>query len=251
MIQYSYQLYSSRNFPPMSRTLAMVADAGYAQVEGYGGMFEDTASIAGLAQDLTGNGLTMPTVHLGLDAVQSDPQGVIEMAKTLGIQQVFVPHLAEEARPTDAAGWAEFARELDAAGAPLRAAGLGFGWHNHDFEFTAMADGTFPFDAMLQAAPALLIELDIAWVQVAGQDPVDWINRDADRIVACHVKDIAPEGTCLDEDGWEDVGHGVLDWSAINAALAGTAVKTRVMEHDNPSDDERFARRSISAAQNF
>lgn len=36
MTAFSYQLYSSRNFPPLAATLTMLADLGYAEVEGYG-----------------------------------------------------------------------------------------------------------------------------------------------------------------------------------------------------------------------
>ena len=251
MTDFSYQLYSSRNFPPMSGTLRMVANAGYTQVEGFGGMFGDGAATVALGDDMRANGLSMPTVHLGPDMVADDPDGVIALAKTLGVSQVFVPHLAADKRPSDGAGWADFGRSFNALCAPLRAAGLGFGWHNHDFEFAALPEGGTPFEAMMDAAPDLLIELDIAWVQVAGHDPVAWIKRYADRIVAVHVKDIAPAGTCEDEDGWADVGHGIMDWAAINDALAGSAVATWVMEHDNPSDDRRFAERSIAAARKF
>ena len=45
MTAFSYQLYSSRNFPPLSRTLSMLADLGYEQVEGYGGLFDDTTEL--------------------------------------------------------------------------------------------------------------------------------------------------------------------------------------------------------------
>ena len=50
---FSYQLYSSRNFPPMSRTFEMVSKAGYTAVEGYGALYADDAAVeatkAGLA----------------------------------------------------------------------------------------------------------------------------------------------------------------------------------------------------------
>ena len=65
-----------------------------------------------------------------------------------------------------------------------------------------------------------------------------------DRVVACHVKDIAPAGQCLDEDGWADPGHGVLDWTALRAAMQEAGVKLFVVEHDKPSDVARFARRA-------
>ena len=52
-----------------------------------------------------------------------------------------------------------------------------------------------------------------------------------------------------DEDGWADVGHGVMDWTAIMAALRKTNARWFVMEHDNPKDHSRFASRSIETAR--
>lgn len=45
-------------------------------------------------------------------------------------------------RPADAAGWFAFGKRLQQAGKPFADAGLTFGWHNHDFEFKALADGS-------------------------------------------------------------------------------------------------------------
>ena len=54
------------------------------------------------------------------------------------------------------------------------------------------------------------------------------------------------------EDGWADVGHGTVDWAGlIKAFREKSAAKVYVMEHDNPSDVERFARRSIEAANKY
>ena len=47
-----------------------------------------------------------------------------------------------------------------------------------------------------------------------------------------------------DEDGWADVGHGALDWPPILAAINAAGMRTFIVEHDKPSDAERFARRS-------
>jgi len=37
-MKFSYQLYSSRNAPPLIETLRMLKAAGYSEVEGYGGV---------------------------------------------------------------------------------------------------------------------------------------------------------------------------------------------------------------------
>ena len=58
-------------------------------------------------------------------------------------------------------------------------------------------------------------QADVAWLVRGGAEPATWLRRYSDRLVSAHVKDIAPEGTALDEDGWADVGAGVLDWKSL------------------------------------
>jgi len=126
--------------------------------------------------------------------------------------------------------------------------GIAYGWHNHAFEFDATPEGALPIDLIVEAGVDL--ELDLGWVARAGHDPVAWIEKYAGKISAAHVKDIAPDGECADEDGWADVGHGVLDWTAILGALKTAGVESFVVEHDNPNDPTRFAKRSLEFLKN-
>jgi sugar phosphate isomerase/epimerase len=245
---FSYQLYSSRNFPPLGDTLAMLAKAGYTSVEGYGGLYEDAA---GLAAALHKNHLTMPTGHFGLAMLEQEVSHALTVATTLGMEKIYCPHIMPNERPTDAAGWRAFGARLDKVGAPYRAAGFGFGWHNHDFELVALPDGTIPQDAMFEGGPGLEWEMDVAWVVRGGADPLAWIKKYGSRITAAHVKDIAPAGQNKDEDGWADVGHGTVDWKVLMTALRGIGVKHFVMEHDNPSDHHRFATRALASVKTY
>ncbi len=137
---FSYQLYSSRNFPPLADTLKMLAEVGYKDTEGFGGLYSDEATLAALAEGLKANGLTMSTGHFGLPMIEANPDFVIKVAKARWHDQGLLPacHARPTARPTAPAGVA-FGARLQKAGAPLVAAGLGFGWHNHDFEFAGAA----------------------------------------------------------------------------------------------------------------
>lgn len=249
MSAFSYQLYSSRKFPPLTNTLKMLAGLGYAEVEGYGALFSDPQAVAELGRDLAANGLKMPTGHFGLGMVRDEPQRVLEICRSLGIGRVFVPAVPADERVKDAAGWAALGRELAQAGKPFWDAGLTFGWHNHAFEFARVDSDKRPLDLILEGDPRLALEIDVAWVAVGGEDPLRWIAKYADRIVAAHLKDIAPGGECEDEDGWADLGHGTMDWKTIMAALRRTGARTFVLEHDNPNDHRRFAQRSIATAK--
>lgn len=246
MPDIAYQLYSSRNWEAAD-TFEMLAHAGYTAVEGVGPFYEDIAATRAL---LDRYGMTMPTGHFALDLIEAHPQQVIDIATQLGMSAVIVPFVAPQDRPDTATGWATFGVRLARAAAPIIAAGLPVAWHNHDFEF-APVDGELPMDIIATTAPDIMFELDLAWVQVSGHDPIMWLQKLARRIAAVHIKDIAPKGQNVDEDGWADVGHGVMDWAAITPALRAAGVTRYVVEHDNPNDHKRFATRSFASVRAF
>ncbi len=247
-MKVSFQLYSARNFTPWEEVLVSLKELGYTHVEGFGGVYEDCA---GFRQLLDKHDLVMASGHFSLDALENDFDTVLENARTLGISQVFCPFLQVEDRPTDEQGWIEIAHRLEAIGAKVKAAGMAFGWHNHEFELVALSDASIPMKTILDHAPSIDWEADIAWVVRGGGDPLEWIDQYGDRISSVHVKDIAAPGDCTDEDGWADVGHGVMDWSAIMRKLKNTKNELYIMEHDNPSDHQRFASRSFASFKNL
>lgn len=242
----SYQLYSSRNWGA-DETFAMLAEAGFREVEGVGPHYEDLAKTKDRLENYN---MTMPTGHFAPDFIEHHPEKVIEIAKALGITGVIAPFIPPAERPTTLAGWMEFVARLAKAGNPILDAGLEFAWHNHEFEF-APVDGQMPLDLIAAASDDIKFELDLAWVHVSGQDPVEWLQKYQGRIIAAHVKDVAPKGECADEDGWADVGHGVLDWKAIKPAMDAAGVTRYVIEHDNPNDHKRMANRSLASVQAF
>ena len=120
MTDFSYQLYSSRNFGPLSATLKMVGDLGYKQVEGYGGLCANLDQIDQLKADLAKNGLNMATGHFGFDMVQGQSARVLEIAKALDMKGVFVPAPPSEDYREGKGDWAAFAAALAEAGKPYR-----------------------------------------------------------------------------------------------------------------------------------
>jgi len=263
-MNWSMQLYTARDFQPWDTVLSTIARDGYKRVEGFGGVYADPA---GLRAKLDENGLSMPTAHFSLDMLENDFDQAKRIADTLGVKLIICPYIVAEERPVDAAGWHAFGERLAKVGARINAAGYGFAWHNHDFEFRKLADGSLPISLILDAAPELGLEFDVAWAirggdaspwpwsitRPAGGDdnPWPWFEKYRDRIVAVHVKDMARPGEGLDEDGWSDVGHGVIDWKALMKLLRTTPAEYYVLEQDKPNDFARFSRRSIAAANAF
>jgi sugar phosphate isomerase/epimerase len=97
----------------------------------------------------------------------------------------------------------------------------------------------------------LVWEADIAWIARGDADPEYWVERYCGRIPLVHVKDIAPEGQNADEDGWADIGAGVLPWRNLWAQCVLAGAEIMIAEHDNPTDFDRFARVSAGAMRGY
>lgn len=248
-MDWSYQLYSSRNHTPWTPVLKGLAKAGYTRVEGYGGVYDDPKAFAA---ELKANGLKMPTAHFSIDMLEKDFAKAAQIAKALGVKLMICPYLLPEIRPTTAKGWQDLGKRLNKIAKRAAEAGFTFAYHNHDFEFVLLPDGSAPMRHLLDSAPDVGWEIDVAWVIRGGTDPAAWIVAYGNRIVAVHVKDIAAAGTNQDQDGWSDVGHGTVDWKGLFKLLkAKTKAKHFIMEHDKPADAASFAKRSIAAANKF
>jgi len=171
----SYQLYSSRNAGALADTLAMLAAAGYSQVEGFAGAYEDVAAFKDLLEQ---NGLSCPSGHFfPIGALEDDFDASIATAKALGMQRVFCPAPEDAYREgASTATWLDLAGRLEAAAKRVQDAGFRFGWHNHHWEFMPLADGTIPMRILLEEAPSIEWEIDVAWVIKGGADPLDWIK---------------------------------------------------------------------------
>jgi sugar phosphate isomerase/epimerase len=240
-------LYSARKFAPLADQLAIIADCGYVHVETFGPLHDDPASTRRLLAD---HGLTAASAHIGFDIITEQTSRALDIALALGAGFAIAPFLDERARPSDARGWRELGEKLEKADEVCAPHGVRVAWHNHDFEFRPLADGSMPITHLI--GENLLWEPDLAWVSRAGADPDAWARRCyAGRIPIVHVKDIAPAGAADDEGGWADVGAGVLPWARLWAACVASGSRLFVAEHDDPSDFERFARASAAAMRNF
>lgn len=248
-MNFSFQLYSSREVDSQTEFLKTLSTLGYRQVEGYGGVYENPQEFR-TALDTAG--LAMPSGHYSINELEDDLPATLKIASALGTEHIFCPYLEEQERPTDADGWKTFGQRLNTLGKRINDKGFRFGWHNHDFEFVPCADGSMPMRSILESATEIDWEMDVAWAARAGSDPAPWIKEFGSRITAVHVKDIAAAGECTDEDGWADIGFGTMHWKALVSQLVSdTKAELFIAEHDNPTDHQRFASRSIESLKSY
>ena len=240
------QMYSGRKFPPVEAQLAAIARNGFTNVETFGPFHDDVGATKRM---LDAHGLSARSGHFSVAMAESQSEMVIDGARRLGMEIVVAPYLTPAERPATVEGWKAMGMRLLAVSERLSAAGLRFAWHNHDFEFAPLADGSLPIEHVL--GDRLLWEADLAWAIRGGADPRRWIERYRGRIPLVHVKDIAQAGEKEDEDGWADVGTGTAPWAELWPLCVAAGAEMMIAEHDNPSDFNRFARVSAEAMRGY
>jgi sugar phosphate isomerase/epimerase len=203
----------------VSDGMALVRKLGFTEVESAGTYNLTPKEFRNQAD---AHGLKIIAGHFPYDRLVSDVDGVIADAKTLGVFNVIVAWIPHKGDFTvDDAHVA--AQSLNKFGAALKAAGLGFGFHTHGYEFKPVADGSSAFDVLLKETDPRLVfvEMDVFWVVAAGQDPVKLLQKYPDRFKMFHVKDMRKGATAVGYTGEapvEDnviVGQGRMDWPAI------------------------------------
>jgi len=193
-------------------TIRRVAELGYEAVE-FAGFFG--ASPEDVRKVLEETGLHAPSAHIGLQWSESPDRmweafaEQVAFTKAVGLQYVVAPWAPMPENPhvedvNRLAGMLKQASEL------VRAEGMTYGYHNHDFELKKV-DGTPVIDRLLeQLTPEELIaEFDLGWVHVGGAEPVDYITRYAGRVPLAHFKDFG-EGRNDTE-----IGAGVVNFKPV------------------------------------
>ena len=221
------QLYTLRELfaPDPMRTLEQVAAIGYREVE-YGGGGYEAMDHAALRKTMDRLGLTAPSIHVGYEALAGKFDASVAKARTLGADTIVVPWMAEEYREPIA--WRAVVADFNRLAAKLKKAGLGFAYHNHDFEFTVKDGDRSLFDMLIaERDPALVgIELDLFWAVKAGEDPKALIRRLPGQIYAYHVKDMTEDGAMT------SVGKGTIDFADIFTLNELAGVRHLYVEND-------------------
>jgi sugar phosphate isomerase/epimerase len=204
------QLYTLRDLfaaDPLG-TLEKVAAIGYREVE-YGGAGYEAMDHRALRKTMDRLNLTAPSLHVPYESLTTKLDATITMARTLGADTIVLPYMTAENRAP--ATWRKTVSNFNHIAATLKKVGLGFAYHNHDFEFTEKVDGQSLYDVLLaDRDPALVkLELDLFWVVAAGVDPKTLIRRLPGAIYAYHVKDRTPDGKMT------SVGNGTIDFADI------------------------------------
>jgi sugar phosphate isomerase/epimerase len=223
------QLYTVRDLlaQDFEGTIRKISDLGYMGLETANMFGVSPASAAKLFDEL---GLTVMGAHSPLP-LGDEKQEVIDTLSALRCKRLIVAwQPPEKYKSLD--GIKSICDTLNEGAAVAKAHGLQVGYHNHWFEYERV-ENHLPVDVMLEHLdPDIFFEVDVYWVQTAGQDPLQVVRRLGVRAPLLHVKD----GPCQLEAPMTALGEGVVDIPGVVAAGAGST-EWLVVELDHCATD--------------
>lgn len=203
-------------------TLKKAASMGYEDFETYGydaekGEYYGYKSVE-FKKVLDDLGLTTSSGHYGLFEYLNKPSEeltryvdkCIEGAKALDDSYITWPWLPTEARTLET--FKRLPEILNKIGEQVTKSGLGFAYHNHDFEFTDYNGENGYEIIMKETDPSLVkLQLDMYWAMHSSKlSPAQLIAKQPKRFVMWHIKDMDK----VTRD-YSELGNGSINYKAI------------------------------------
>ena len=189
----------------VAATLASVGEMGYKFVEtaGYGdgkiyGMepadFKSLCEKSGLDFIGAHTGQDVPD-EAGWDKTMAWWDVCIDAHKSVGVKWIVQPWMGETGYAS-VEGLKKYCDYFNAVGEKCNAAGIRFGYHNHDKEFSTVLDGKRVYDWMLEFTDPekVMFQMDLYWITVGGATPQEYFEKYPGRFELWHIKDKAELG---------------------------------------------------------
>jgi len=219
-----YQLYSvneDMNKDPF-KTLEALKAMGYQDFEIYGfdptNVSYYTHPVADFKKRLEDMELTTTSGHYGFanymdkskDELRFFIDQCIKGAKVLNTPYITWPWMPDSRRNMET--YKIMSAMLNDIGEQITAAGLGFAYHNHGFEFIDHDGETF-YDIILQETEESLVklQLDMYWSEHSSSlSPQEIIDKHPGRFVMWHIKDMDK----VTRD-YTELGNGSIDYVSL------------------------------------
>ena len=245
------QLYTVRGtlMKDSDHVLKTIAAIGYSEIEG-----QNRADLIALAPKIKDLGMSLVSCHVETPLITGDwdkykdltpvpLEKAVDSLKAIGVKYFTMAYIKPDARGADLDFYRKTADNMNHAAEVCKKAGLLFAYHNHAFEF-AGAKGKRPIDIFHSRLDKKLVnlEMDVFWVSVAGNDPVEMMKLWKGRVGLLHLKDMQ-KGTAVQysesvpKTAFQEVGNGVINFPPILAAAPEAGVKHYFVEQDQSTGD--------------
>ena len=246
--QISFQLYTARKFTPYRNIFEFISSTGIKNIELFALSDFDEKEIKDLLQEFN---LTSLSAHISFESLEK-VDVILNKLKYLNIKHAIIP--APKAIPEkkfedffkiSEEEWINFAKVISNNIKIFNDNGFSLGYHNHSFEFNVLPNGKFPIEYILDENENLKFEIDLGWTMAGNANPIEWINKYRNQIIACHLKDFYSDKNMLIHDNQSSIGEGFINWKELLREISETPCEVIAIEHDDPKDYKKYILKSL------
>ncbi|MEO6219312.1 MAG: sugar phosphate isomerase/epimerase, partial [Ginsengibacter sp.] len=206
-------------------TLKKIASLGYKEIESarsdkgnYYGL--KPAEIKKVTKDM---GMNLRSGHVHFD---DKWQQTIDEAAEAGQEYLIVSSMPTKGQTVD--NYGRVADSFNKAGEACKKSNLYFGYHNHEYEFEK-ENGKILYEVLLEKTNPEFVsmELDLGWVIVTGNDPLDYFAKYPGRFPLWHLKDMD-----MEKKHSTEFGKGGLDIKKMLKASKKSGMKYFFVEQE-------------------
>lgn len=234
MLRTAIQLHTLRGIDePLPDLLSRVGETTFDGVELYDGQFDaltDETVLARTKQALADADLEVVGAHVSVERLESEPETLVDVCRTLDCSRVVVPTYDAEAFADRDGVRAAADRLADLA---TSVDGFTLLYHNHAFEFGDL-NGEIAFEAFADAAGDRFgFEPDTGLATYAGYSPSELLDVTAGRAPLVHLTNTDPTRP---EAHHVDPTEGIVDLEAAASAAIESGAEWLVCENGSTSD---------------
>ena len=225
------QLYTVRNYMTdeagVKYTFDRLAEIGYKEIQTAG---DFPCPVEKFAEHAKNAGLTCVGTHYGFPQDINNIEDYVALHKTLGTTTAGVG--GGDYGKTKASVMA-YIDKVNTLAVKLSQHGMKFSYHHHSHEFAKIPGGDRIIDYMVDGFDKKNVSfvLDTYWLNHAGVDVCQWIEKLAGRVDILHLKDCAI--TLGANDGHITMcGDGNINFASVIKTAEATGVKHLCVEQD-------------------
>ena len=214
--------------------LTALSEMGYNGIEPYGDTYE--MSISEFGEFAKSLGLEIPSIHYSLDSYKNRGEELFSEYSKIGTKFATIPYLPLDCHP-GGENYQKTVEEIVKCSNHAKEYGIQMLYHNHEHEFKKI-DGQYALEKLYEDVGTFLLkaEYDTGWINFAGEDPANYLMKNAARCEVIHLKDLyVRRGTEVERPEFRPVGYGNQDIPALLDAAKDTEAAWIIVEQDSPS----------------
>ena len=239
-MKIALQLYSLRDYikteEDIKTTLSQVKAIGYdaIQLSGIGKFTQEKVDIfSSICQEL---GLEIVVTHVDFNQLKDEFESIVKYHQQLGAKFLGIGAMPEPYDRRNLTHYQDFIFEMNKMAKRLLPFGIKLVYHNHAYEFAKI--GTFlPMDIITQNMTKnnLSLEPDLYWLQFAGINPLEFLEKYKDSIDIVHIKDmkIKQHDQWVSVPQFASIGDGNMNYQHILNVMKQLNISYAIVEQDD------------------